>query len=958
MLFNRRACTIDVRVADKDEKTANTMPERPSRRQIDVEPDFGPRYRVSGTLGKGGMGEVYRAFDNELNCDVALKVVRGDGDLDGALARFRREIALARKVTSPHVLRVYDLDEHDGLRFLSMELVDGEDLAALMRREKRIPLARALAIFHQVAEGLAAAHAQGVVHRDLKPQNVLVGKDGSVRVADFGLARSIGESGMTVTGAILGSPAYMSPEQVKGEPTDERSDIYSLGVMLYQLVTGEPPFRGDTPHAVMEMRLHRRPKPVRDIAPEVAPHVQAVVERCLSLDVANRYQKVSELLADLDSGQVAAAAPSAPAPVRSRPRWVVPALVVAIAGVAGTIAWFARPRGDAPAASRATPAAPPVAASEPPLPDSPIDVLLFGIENRTTDPMFNGTLDVLLHSALRYSTLVDPSSHDEVKQLQQDLGSDGASDIAIAKRYSERARVRTLALHGKVVAKGAGFEISIAVDDARTGSRVFAATESPAKLDGVPPAIARLAVGLRTKLGERVPPDQADATGMSRSLDADYAYSLGIGLSNVDDAQAVVHFRRAIAIDPGFARAHVGAAIALWNMRWMVEANQEYRETLKHVDAMTERDRLAFLGDYYDTVTEEHERASASYEQLLAKFPTDRPAETNLPLTYQARGEVKKTLEAGARAAHDHPRDIVIRSNLVAFGVMAGDFDRAVTDGRQMLADFSRPLAQVHLYIATASIMLGHRDDALASLAAYAKLEPSAATAASADLAIAEGRLGDAEQLLTKGIADDVANKDGDHVEVKRAMLAELLLRRGDKTAARAMAALVVNAPPRVLEAALVELAAGEDKRPLATAARLADDPAPSRRAVAKLIQGESQRIHGKPELAMVAFQESIRIVDIPLAHFLLARAALDAKRFDDAYSELRTCIARRGEAVLGVDDVATYRTVTLFTYYLAKAQDGLGSTAAKDTYRAFLGMLHDADAADALIADARKHAM
>ena len=160
----------------------DTRLDRPSRQPVRHGaplPDFGPRYKVSAQLGKGGMGEVYRAYDTELKGDVALKIVRGDSELDPALGRFRREIALARKVTSPNVLRVYDLAEHDGLRFLSMELVDGEDLGALLRREKRLPLDRALAIFRQVCAGLAAAHAQGVVHRDLKPHNVLVGKDGS-----------------------------------------------------------------------------------------------------------------------------------------------------------------------------------------------------------------------------------------------------------------------------------------------------------------------------------------------------------------------------------------------------------------------------------------------------------------------------------------------------------------------------------------------------------------------------------------------------------------------------------------------------------------------------------------------------------------------------------------------------------------------------------------------------------
>jgi serine/threonine protein kinase len=261
-----------------NEPTRADKPARPSEPTI---PDFGARYRVVGALGKGGMGEVYRAYDRELKVEVALKVVCGDQE--AAMARFRREVALARKVTSPNVLRIYDLQEHNGVRFLSMEFVDGEDLAAIMRREGRIELGAALTIFRQICQGLAAAHAQGVVHRDLKPANVLVDKKNGARVADFGLAHSVGDSGMTATGAVVGSPAYMAPEQVTGDPTDERSDIYSLGIMLYQLVAGETPFQAPSTHTVMEMRLHKKAKPLREVRSDTPAYLEAICAKCLEL---------------------------------------------------------------------------------------------------------------------------------------------------------------------------------------------------------------------------------------------------------------------------------------------------------------------------------------------------------------------------------------------------------------------------------------------------------------------------------------------------------------------------------------------------------------------------------------------------------------------------------------------------------------------------------------------------
>ena len=934
------------------EDTKLDRPSRPSLRQIETMPDFGPRYRVIDAIGKGGMGEVYRAYDTELKGEVALKIVRGDADADAALARFRREIALARKVTSPNVLRVYDLAEHEGLRFLSMELVDGEDLGALMRREKRVPIERALEIIRQVCRGLEAAHAQGVVHRDLKPHNVLVAKDGHVRVADFGLARSIGESGMTASGAILGSPAYMSPEQVKGDPTDERSDIYSLGVMLYQLVTGEAPFRGDTPHAVMEMRLHKKPRPLADASPDAPAHLAAIVDHCLAVDPEQRYRSVRELLADLEAERVPVTAP------RPRPKWLVPALAAAIGAVGIIIAVLAWSRGnerrDTTAPVSTAPAAPAIAHSPA---NGHVTVLVLGFENHTIDPVFQETLEVVIETALRHSTRVDPIAGSEVKNLEQELGADASGERSLGKRLAERDGVRVVNLRGTIVPKGAGFALSIEAEDAETEQRVFAQTVAVPSLDSVLAATARLASGLRDALGDPVPEDQRELTGLSSSIDADHEFALGRALSRAsNNPDAIVHLQQAIARDPSFALAHQQFATALWNDRRLMEANAQYRAALGLVDQMCERDRLSFLADYYDTVTEEHERASATYEQLLATWPHDIRAETNLPLSYQARGDFRKTLETGLSAAHDHPHDVTIRSNIPPFELMNGLFERAVVDARQLTIDFARPLPTTHLYLAVASVLLGRRGDAVAAYAKYAELEPSAAAFAQADFAMAEGRLAEADRLLGKGLADDVAAKDGDSAETKRAMLAELRLRHGDNAGARAMAALVVTEPPRVLQAALVEVDAGDDKRALDIAARFGADPAPSRRAIAKLIEGESLRVHGKPGQAMIAFQDSIHLVDVPLAHFLLARAALDAKRFDDAYSELRTCLTRRGEAAVDVNDVPSYRYIPPFTYYLAKAQDGLGSPAAKATYQAFLAMMHDPDPADPLVADAHKH--
>ncbi|HTR52200.1 MAG TPA: protein kinase [Kofleriaceae bacterium] len=937
--------------SDEPVDTRLDRPSRPSLKQPAALPDFGPRYRVIGPLGKGGMGEVFRAYDAELKGEVALKVIRGDVDLEAALARFRREIALARKVTSPNVLRVYDLAEHDGLRFVSMELVDGEDLGAVMKRDKRLPIERALAIFRQVCTGLVAAHAEGVVHRDLKPQNVLVGKDDRVRVADFGLARSIGDSGMTASGAILGSPAYMSPEQVKGDPTDERSDIYSLGVMLYQLVTGEAPFRGDTPHAVMEMRLHKKPRPLAEVAPDAPAYLAPIVARCLEVEPGKRYASVRALLDDLDAGR-------APTRVATRRPWWLPhVLVCGIALVGAAIAYLAWPRGQreqsAPAAGSMPMPAPMNAGPT----SGMTTVLVAGIDNRTGDPTFDRTLDVLVEYTLRRSSDADPIPVSEVRALATELGLDSPSDAGFGARVAARDGGRVVTVRGSIAAKGSGFEIALAANDAR-GGKVFADTAMASSLSQVVPTMVNLVAGLRAALGETLTERERHKIPLSASIEADHEFAVGYAVADAnDDVAARAHLARAVALDPTFALAHIKLGVEYLNSLRPVEASGEFQRVLASLDSLGERDRLKFLGDYYRTVTEEYDRSIAAYHQLLAKWPKDLGAECNLAIAFQGSGDFKSSVEAGRRAARDHPHDNVTRFNLPVDELVAGNYQRATDELQRYEADFSRAYPMLHLYRAIASLFLGRRADAVDAYDKYIQADPSAGAIAKADFAMAEGRDREAAALLDNALVEDTAHHRDDAVEIEREMLAELRLRRADNAGARAAAVQVKAQPLRRLEAALVSIAVGDDTHAHATSAEFARDLAPSRRAMSKLIEAELLRVHGKPEDAVLAIQDALRTTDSALGHFLLARAALDAKAYTEAYSELQTCLARAADASFDVNDVPTYRYVPQFTYYLAKAQDGLGSKDAKATYAAFLAMMHDPDPDDPLVVDARKHA-
>ncbi|MCU1241396.1 MAG: hypothetical protein JWO71_2122 [Candidatus Acidoferrum typicum] len=270
---------------------------------INTGTDFGPRYHVQSLLGSGGMGKVYKARDRELDRTVAIKVLRPDLMTDPlAMQRFKHELLLASSISHPNILRIHDLGEYNGVKFISMAYVDGGDLTQLMRKEGRLPLERVLNMMRQLAAALAAAHGVNVVHRDLKPQNILLGSEDHVYVTDFGIAKTLesDRTSVTRTGAVLGTPLYMSPEQVEGKPVDHRSDLYTYGLIFYEMLTGVLPFTGDTTFQLMYQRVHQLPKRPETVIPDLPPYLSRICLKCLEKEPAKRYQSASEILSDLD----------------------------------------------------------------------------------------------------------------------------------------------------------------------------------------------------------------------------------------------------------------------------------------------------------------------------------------------------------------------------------------------------------------------------------------------------------------------------------------------------------------------------------------------------------------------------------------------------------------------------------------------------------------------------------
>jgi eukaryotic-like serine/threonine-protein kinase len=617
---------------------------------------LGGRYEILQLLGEGGMGAVYKARDRELDRFVALKLIRPELAANPSiLARFKQELLLSREVTHKNVIRIYDLGDADGVKFITMEFVEGQDLRSLIQEKKKFPPEEAVELMQQVCRALEAAHTLGIIHRDLKPQNIMRDQTGRILVMDFGLARMVEGDGMTQTGALVGTMEYMSPEQALGKDLDQRSDLFSMGLILYELLTGVMPFKAESAVASLIKRNQERASPVSDHDGTIPGALSNIVSKCLERDPNLRYQTATEFLRDLDAWQGKSAAATLRFPTSEKPwgqtvpwHWIGGIAAVLVLAIAGFLL-----RGKLSGPGPTAPTAPAVS------------LAILPFRNASGDPSFDWlgpSLADMLSTDVGQSAHLRTIAPDRLHQVLSDLRiTPGTSiDSTMVGHIAEFSNADTL-VWGQYAKFGGQIRIDATLQDLKHDRSVPIKIEAVDEKD-IPGAVDRLAASIRNNLAfssDVVKELQASSfQPSSKSVPALRDFSQGGQLLRDGKyLDAVKMFQAATQEDPQFALAYSRLAEADSALGYDNDAEQASRKAVELSQQLPVAEKYLIQATHAQ-VMKDNKKAIEAYELLAKSMPDNSDVESALGSLYTETGDYVRARAQLSRLLVSDPKSV------------------------------------------------------------------------------------------------------------------------------------------------------------------------------------------------------------------------------------------------------------------------------------------------------------